>query len=581
MRPESRPAVRRAAAGVLAVTAFLLTWAALFQSGPAPSELAAAPPTGKVEPQPLFQTWPRDRAPDLVLVLSGQMHGYLQKCGCSSPQKGGLERRYNFIQSLRARGWEVIGLDLGDVPHPLPYTPTPEQTLSKYETAMRAMKVMGYQATAVGEEELAMPLLNALTKYTVQKGNELPRVHAANIANPGEFPDADGGSALTGSDRITSPSGIRVGVVGVLGQEVVQKGTDRTVKFDPNPGAVVANVLKGWAAKGTDLNVLLYQGPLDWKDPGTGKEVDARTAAEAFPQFHVVLCKTRDGSDAPDLPTVVNGGKTMICQVGQKGQHVGVVGIFKGPKGIEVYYQRVVMGEEFETPPEKEAGHPILKLLQDYSDTVRDNDYLSEMAKRKKPHAVQILPGHAAAEFVGDNQCVACHQAEFQVWQNTKHAHAYDALAKIANHPKGRNFDGECIICHTVGYEYKTGYLNEKTTAHLKNVQCESCHGPASLHVKEETANKGKRRGQTHTHLAALSPWKVNGQGAMPPAATLEAMVGEKDVTKREAMLGEAEQRAYLGVYKVCAKCHDMDNDPHFDLAAYWPKIAHTGLKKK
>jgi len=220
MRPASRPAVRRLLAGVLATTGFVVAWVILFRQSPNPPELAAAPES-KVEPQRLFEAWPQGRQPDLVLVLSGQMYGYLQKCGCSHPQKGGLERRYNFIESLRARGWEVIGLDVGDVPHPLPYTPAPEQTLAKYEMAMQAMKVMGYKATAVGQEELAMPLLNALTKYTVQKGNEFPRVHAANIDNSEDFPGGDGRkSALTQSDVIATKSGVKVGVVGVVGGEV-------------------------------------------------------------------------------------------------------------------------------------------------------------------------------------------------------------------------------------------------------------------------------------------------------------------------------------------------------------------------
>jgi hypothetical protein len=26
----------------------------------------------------------------------------------------------------------------------------------------------------------------------------------------------------------------------------------------------------------------------------------------------------------------------------------------------------------------------------------------------------------------------------------------------------------------------------------------------------------------------------------------------------------------------MCAKCHDHENDPHFDLYTYWPKIFHT-----
>src|SRR5262249_45536092 len=46
---------------------------------------------------PLFQGWPR---PELVLVLSGEEHGYLLPCGCSRPQVGGLERRYNFVEQL-------------------------------------------------------------------------------------------------------------------------------------------------------------------------------------------------------------------------------------------------------------------------------------------------------------------------------------------------------------------------------------------------------------------------------------------------------------------------------------------------
>ena len=87
------------------------------------SELAAGEPDDSVpakkEPTvgglKLFSTWPADQAPDLAFVLTGQTYGYVSPCGCTSPQKGGLERRANFIDSLRARGWPVVGLDLGDI----------------------------------------------------------------------------------------------------------------------------------------------------------------------------------------------------------------------------------------------------------------------------------------------------------------------------------------------------------------------------------------------------------------------------------------------------------------------------------
>jgi len=582
MRPATRLWVRLGA-GALAVAGFALALVFVYRHYVPSDQAVAAPPDTKVEPQILFDTWPKDRQPDLVIVLSGQTYGYLQKCGCSFPQKGGLERRYNFIESMKARGWEVIGLDVGDVPRPLPYSPTPQQTLTKYEVAMQAMKLMGYKAVGVGKEEMALPLLEGLTKYSLQKGNEYPKVHAANIINPEDFPGSDGKSAIAESDVLTSKGGVSVGVVSVVGHEVVQKSIDRSVKFAPDSGAIVGKVLQKWTDGAKhDVKVLLYQGPFAWTDPGTGKQVDAQSAAAGFPDFHIVLCKTPDDSDAPNMPTVVNGGKTMICQVGQKGQSISVVGIFKGPKGTELYYQRVIMTEEFETPDAIEKGHPILKLLQDYSDTVRDNDYLSEMDKRKRLHATQALPKHNNAAFVGDAECANCHQAEMAVWKASKHAQGYDALAKVAKHPTGRNYDGECIICHTVGYDYKTGYLNEKMTAHLKNIQCEACHGPASLHVAEENANLKKRAGaHTHEFMASLSPWKMKGKGALPPLEKLAAMAAEKDPTKSEAMLTPAEQPVYLAINQMCARCHDIDNDPHFKLEVYWPKISHTGLKAK
>ena len=84
----SQSARRRLFVGTLAAVGFVAAWVALFRQSADPPEVIGAPPSsGKVEPQPLFEKWPQDRKPDLVLLLSGQNYGFLQKCGCSSPQK--------------------------------------------------------------------------------------------------------------------------------------------------------------------------------------------------------------------------------------------------------------------------------------------------------------------------------------------------------------------------------------------------------------------------------------------------------------------------------------------------------------
>jgi hypothetical protein len=67
----------------------------------------------------------------------------------------------------------------------------------------------------------------------------------------------------------------------------------------------------------------------------------------------------------------------------------------------------------------------------------------------------------------------------------------------------------------------------------------------------------------------------------MPSLEKLEAKAKEPDPRKGEALLNAAENQVYLKVYEACTKCHDLDNDPHFKLEVYWPKVVHTGLKKK
>ena len=580
---HSRLAINRAIlAGAIALTgAVALIWTA-YQRENSAELLAADKPPQKAEPQELFVGWPKEVKPEMVLVFTGQTYGYLQKCGCSNPQKGGLERRYNFMQALRDKGWNVVGLDLGDVMRPLPYTPTDEQTLTKYEFAMRAMKIMGYRSVGVGREELTAQLLRPLSKFSVQKGNENPKVLFANIENREDFPNATGGSALAESDIIAGANKeFRVGVTSVVGAEIqYQGGFDNSVQFTPRAGTAITKVLNSWAKPGInpDIKVLMYQGPLEWKDPGTKKQNDAETIAADFPQFQVVACLSSD-SEPPNAPKTVNEGRSIIVQVGHRGQNVGVLGIYKMNGNYQFHYQRVAITDEFDTPADKEADQPILKLLQEYSNTVKDNDFLSEMANRKKLHPVQVQ--HRNATFVGDGQCFSCHQDEHKVWMKSKHAAAHSALEKLAVKPTGRQFDGECIVCHTVGYEYKTGFLNQKKTPALMNVQCESCHGPGSLHVAEAQANL-KAAKPTSVHIPMLSPWKAgNPKAKLPSLAKFEAMSKERDPQKRDSLLTKDERQAYQGVYQTCSKCHDMDNDPKFELFDYWKNIAHTGLKKK
>lgn len=525
----------------------------------------------------VFHGWPTDRKPDVALVITGQTYGYLQKCGCSDPQKGGLERRYNFIQGLKAHGIEVIPVDLGDVPPQVSEDGKilHAQALLKYQTAMRSMKGMGYRVVGLGKEEFALDIQKVHGEYAFQPGNDEPAIVGANIlgflagkefvAKAAGFPNGKGdGTAIHDWALIPTKSNINVGVVAILGDSLIKevKQIDPNLVFADtarlNSEKAVKNALAEMDKQKvkTGLNVLLYSGPFE----------AARVAAKAFPQFRVLVCRSEE-SEPPGTPNMV--GDTMVIRVGHKGQNVGVVGVFKDRKGgYELKYQRVALSPEYETPQGKEKENPALHELERYAKLVKERKYLLE--NRRQAHPLQVT--NSKATYAGSEACMKCHDTvvkgdSWAVWANSKHAKAYAALEHIAKKPSLRNFDGECIRCHTVGYDYNTGFVDAIKTPHLKNVGCESCHGPGSHHV----ANPENKQ-----FALELSPWKVNGKGKMPDVKVLQAMLEEKNPAKKQNMLSKDENAFLLRVDRVCQTCHNQENDPHFKIEKFWPKVAHS-----
>jgi 2',3'-cyclic-nucleotide 2'-phosphodiesterase (5'-nucleotidase family) len=100
--------------------------------------------------------------------------------------------------------------------------------------------------------------------------------------------------------------------------------------------------------------------------------------------------------------------------------------------------------------------------------------------KDKKP--IPAEKGQPA--YVGVDMCTNCHEEPKKVWDATKHATAYPTLEKQF---KEANLD--CVSCHVTGYD-KPGGSTVTHTQDLKNVQCEVCHGPGSLHVAKPESVK-------------------------------------------------------------------------------------------
>lgn len=538
-------------------------------------EATAAPPTTVDGFEP-FAHWPKDQKPEVVLVLSGQTFGYLSPCGCSRPQRGGLERRANFMDGLRAKGWPVVGLDLGDVSPP---KKVPEQDRLKYKAQMESLRSMGYAAVGLGEYDFNLDLFELLASFTLQnQANPRPVILAANLAGNGNgtkidrekfFAAGKGQRPMVEDVEVISkdPNGaacLPFSVTGVIGKSVYEKiaKVDPNFTFNDNGDVLKACLAKAQAHElKPAINVLLYAGSLE----------EAKKVAEAFPQYQLIVCQCEE-TEPPQFPTQVNNGKTFIAQVGHKGQNVVAVGVFKTSEGFELKYQLVPLGEQFITEKSKEADHPVLKILESYTEEVKNRNLLAKYTEKRPPHPAMVNNPNANLTYVGVDKCKTCHPNEAKIWGESKHSHAYEALEKLAVNPRNRQFDGDCVDCHTIGFRYQGGFTDEKATPHLKHNGCENCHGPGSGHA----ANPNDK-----TLLKALMSWKDQPTDKMPAKATLEANAKVAPGMPMAVPLTPAEQKVFNTVGTMCMKCHDGENDPKFDLNLYFPKVWHSGFKAK
>ena len=91
-------------------------------------------------------------------------------------------------------------------------------------------------------------------------------------------------------------------------------------------------------------------------------------------------------------------------------------------------------------------------------------------------------------DLVGSQKCRECHAAQAVVWRDSKHALAWTTLEK-----NNQQFNEDCLICHVTLPFYdsdkvKAANLLLMLPKSLKNVGCETCHGPAAAH----SAGQGK-----------------------------------------------------------------------------------------
>ena len=497
-------------------------------------------------PARLFDKW---KKPDLVVVVTGQTKGYLLPCGCSRPQVGGLERRYNLIEMIKAAGWPYVAVDLGDLAQRTAPAGLPnEQGLIKYRYTMKALKEMGYSAVSFGEKEVNLGLFNVLAEYSL---NDIsPRVVAGNLVDAEKnFPEMTKPWQLAQ----TAGSSLKVGVTSIVSPTVIARMKElaragQALSFEKKTTDSIDRLLEEMTAKKVDIPIMLYQGLVS-RNAMKPPHKEAMGLAEHYPQFPIIVALSEE-DEAPSRPVIMKsktGSESLIVSIGRKGKFIGVIGVYKTGKAGQPFkfeYERVELTEDFLTPEAKEKGHPIMELMEGYSRELKKEGYLEKHGRVR--HALQVMPDvkglakPVKVEYAGSASCKGCHKKAYAIWEKTPHSHAYKTL-ETAKRPANRQYDPECIVCHTIGFGIVSGFVTEMTTPTLKDVGCESCHGPASAHVKNPYDDEWQKR---------INPWRF-----LP-------------ANKREDAIDQ-----------MCQRCHDIDNDVKWSFKKKWPKIVHPSPK--
>ena len=130
--------------------------------------------------------------------------------------------------------------------------------------------------------------------------------------------------------------------------------------------------------------------------------------------------------------------------------------------------------------------------------------------------------------YGGSSECRECHYRQYKSWEKTGHARSYRTLSNI-----GKDGEKRCLRCHTTGFGKESGFENITESADLGSVGCESCHGPALEHLEARPEDKG-----------VTIYWLSKG------------------CVRCESV-------------KYCIGCHNLVQDPGFDIALELKRIKH------
>lgn len=456
------------------------------------------------------------KTPTLRVHVISTLAGALEPCGCVKDMLGGVDHGARLIRGQRqdAPAALVVGAGPAFFMDPKLLTERRTQDTWKAEAIAQSLKDMGLSAWAPGLNDWALGP-ETLTRLAKMAG-AVPL--AANLEG-----------APVQSTHVVEIGGYKVGLAGASAPE--QSGQPPAGVTIRDARAALEAAKKKLDAQGAQIRIALV----------ALSRGEALRLAEVVPGYQLmVVGKPYDQGEANDGKTPpVQVGDTLVVQAPNHLQGVAVVDLFvreqsfvfqdgSGVKSAErraslerriVELERRIAEWEkrgdavkqsdlearrrdlarlkkeiaaLESPSPPERGSFFRYRLEDVTAELgsdpsvaarmknyyrRVNEHNKTAFAGRKPPAVP----EGQSDYTGVQQCTACHAEERAFWDGTRHAKAYATLEV-----QHKQFNLDCVGCHVTGYE-KPGGSTVTHVEGLTSVQCETCHGPGSRHLKDPT----------------------------------------------------------------------------------------------
>jgi predicted CXXCH cytochrome family protein len=335
-----------------------------------------------------------------------------------------------------------VVVDSGDLLNEDEEIPESVQQASRLKAELIAQiyKQIGIDAVNVGELDL---VLGVDYLKELEKKQDFPFI-SANLVDDKDAP-------IFKRYVIKNVNGKNVGIFGVIGDtsEMVSKVkqiTNEAVSVQ-DPLQAAESIVKELAGKVDYMIALTHQGTnRDWVIARRVKGIDLVVG----------------GHDKQKTKEPFEADKTLIVQSGEKNQYQGMLEV--AMDGTKAAHNALVpYGDEVADDPKVKA------MISGYNDKIAD--LYGGPAENTPPAANVALRATV---------CEPCHADQVKNWKTSDHAKAYSTLVK-----KSKQFDPQCLACHTTRFEQPEGFSMKAQQPELMNIQCESCHGFGKEHLGE------------------------------------------------------------------------------------------------